>query len=89
MELKELEDAPIVNEFLEALPVDLLGLPSNRKMESVINLIHGTEPIRLPPDREIKFVMILGTESIYQARYRMVLAELKKFKVLLKEIFDK
>ena len=42
-----LEDIPIVKEF----PDDILGLPPDRAIEFVIELIPGTEPISIPPYR--------------------------------------
>ena len=42
-----LEDIPIVKEF----PDDISGLPPDRAIEFVIELIPGTEPISIPPYR--------------------------------------
>ena len=42
-----LEDIPIVKEF----PDDISGLPPDRAIEFVIELISGTEPISIPPYR--------------------------------------
>ena len=46
-----LEDIPIVKEFPTVFPDDLLGLPPNRAIEFVIELVPGTEPISIPPYR--------------------------------------
>lgn len=53
METKELElkleDIPIVNEFLDVLLNNLLGLPSDREIKFKINLILRTAPILKAP----------------------------------------
>ena len=46
-----LEDIPIVKEFPDVFPDDISGLPSDRAIEFVIELIPGTEPISIPPYR--------------------------------------
>ena len=46
-----LEDIPIVREFLDVFPDDISGLPPDREIEFVIELIPGTEPISIPPYR--------------------------------------
>ena len=46
-----LEEIPIVKEFLDVFPEDILGLPSDKAIEFVIELILGTEPISIPPYR--------------------------------------
>ena len=46
-----LEDIPIVKEFPDVFPNDILGLPSDREVEFTIYLIPGTEPISIPPYR--------------------------------------
>ena len=46
-----LEDIPIVKEFPDVFPNDISGLPSNRAIEFVIELIQGIEPISIPPYR--------------------------------------
>ena len=43
-----LEDIPIVKEFPDVFPGDLLGLPPDRAIEFVIELVPGTEPISIP-----------------------------------------
>ena len=42
-----LEDIPIVKEF----SYDISGLPPDREIEFVIELVLGTEPISIPPYR--------------------------------------
>ena len=46
-----LEDIPIVKEFPYVFPDDLLGLPPDRAIEFVIELVPWTEPISIPPYR--------------------------------------
>ena len=41
----KLEDVPIVNEFLDVFPTDLLGLPLDREVEFTIELLTRTSPI--------------------------------------------
>ena len=43
-----LEDIPIVKEFSDVFPDDISGLPLDRAIEFVIELIPGTEPISIP-----------------------------------------
>ena len=47
----QLEDIPIVKEFPDVFPNDISGLPLDREIEFVIELIPGTEPISIPPYR--------------------------------------
>ena len=46
-----LEDILIVKEFPDVFPDDISGLPSDRAIEFVIELIPRTEPISIPPYR--------------------------------------
>ena len=46
-----LEDIPIVKEFPDVFPDDISGLPPDRTIEFVIELIPGTELISIPPYR--------------------------------------
>ena len=46
-----LEDIPIVKEFPYVFPDDISGLPPDREIEFVIELVPGTEPISIPPYR--------------------------------------
>nr|GFA89797.1 reverse transcriptase domain-containing protein [Tanacetum cinerariifolium] len=50
-EKKQLEDVPIVQNFLEVFPEDLLGLPPTRPVEFQIDLVPGAAlaPYRLAP----------------------------------------
>ncbi|GJW21084.1 putative reverse transcriptase domain-containing protein [Tanacetum coccineum] len=60
-EKKCVEDVPIVNEFLDVFPKDLLGIPPERQVEFRIDLVLGATPIaktsyRLAPS-EMKDLM--------------------------------
>ena len=46
-----LKDIPIVRDFLDVFPKDLLALPPNRQIEFTINLLPSTAPISKPPYR--------------------------------------
>ncbi|GJR57605.1 putative reverse transcriptase domain-containing protein [Tanacetum coccineum] len=48
---KQLEDIPVVREFLKVFPEDLPGLPSVRQVEFQINLIPGAVPVARAPYR--------------------------------------
>nr|GEZ04524.1 hypothetical protein [Tanacetum cinerariifolium] len=50
-EEKRLEDVPIVPDFLEVFPEDLLGIPPTRQVEFQINLIPGAAPVARVPYR--------------------------------------
>ena len=45
------EDIPVVNEFLDVFSEDLPGLPQDREIEFVIDLLPGTAPISKAPYR--------------------------------------
>lgn len=47
----KIQDVPVVNEFLEVFPEDLLGLPPDRELEFEIELMPGTTPISKTPYR--------------------------------------
>ena len=46
-----LEDVPVVRDFLDVFPADLLGLPPEREIDFLIDLVSGIAPISLPPYR--------------------------------------
>ncbi|GAB2282775.1 hypothetical protein Dimus_039562 [Dionaea muscipula] len=46
-----LKDIPVVNEFADFFPEDLPGLPPNREVEFVIDLMPDTRPISKDPYR--------------------------------------
>ena len=45
------DEIPIVREFPDVFPDDIVGLPPDREVEFTIDLIPGTEPISIPPYR--------------------------------------
>ncbi|GJU60563.1 putative reverse transcriptase domain-containing protein [Tanacetum coccineum] len=51
LEKKRLEDVPIVRDFPEVFPEDLLGLPPTRQVEFQIDLVHGAAPVARAPYR--------------------------------------
>ncbi|GJR29362.1 putative reverse transcriptase domain-containing protein [Tanacetum coccineum] len=46
---KQLKDVPIIRDFLEVFPEDLLGLPPARPVEFQIDLIPGAAPVAREP----------------------------------------
>ena len=46
-----LEDVPVVRDFPDVFPDDLLGLPPEREIDFPIDLVPGIAPISLPPYR--------------------------------------
>jgi hypothetical protein len=57
--VQEIQDIPVVCEFLDVFPEDLPGLPPERDVEFVIELKPGTTPIsrrsyRMPPNELAK-----------------------------------
>ena len=46
-----MDEIPVVREFLDVFPDDIAGLPPEREVEFIIDLIPGTEPISIPPYR--------------------------------------
>nr|GEV47986.1 putative reverse transcriptase domain-containing protein [Tanacetum cinerariifolium] len=50
-EEKRLEDVPIVREFLEVFPEDLLGLPPARQVKIQIDLVPSAAPVARAPYR--------------------------------------
>jgi hypothetical protein len=51
--LKEskLEDIPVVNEFQDVFPKELLGMLPDREIEFTIDLVPGTTPIAQAPHK--------------------------------------
>ena len=49
MEAKTLEEVPVVNEYLDVFPEELTGMPPDRDIEFVIDLVPGTSPIAKRP----------------------------------------
>jgi hypothetical protein len=55
MEAKSLEEVPVVNEYLDVFPEELPGMPPDRDIEFVIDLVPGTSPIAKRPYRRAAF----------------------------------
>jgi hypothetical protein len=51
MEAKSIEDVPVVWEYPDVFPEELPGMPPDRDIEFVIDLIPGTSPIAKRPYR--------------------------------------
>ena len=51
MEAKSLEEVPVVNEYPDVFPEELHGMPPDRDVEFVIDLVPGTAPIAKRPYR--------------------------------------
>ena len=51
MEAKSLEEVPIVNEYPDVFPEELPGMPPDRDIEFVIDLVPGTSPVAKRPYR--------------------------------------
>ena len=51
MEAKSLEEVPVVNEYPDVFPEELPGMPPDRDIEFVIDLVPGTSPIAKRPYR--------------------------------------
>jgi hypothetical protein len=51
MEAKSIEDVPVVREYPNVFPEELPGMPPDRDVEFVIDLIPGTSPIAKRPYR--------------------------------------
>ena len=50
-EALKLDDIPVVREFSDVFPKDLLGIPIDREIEFSIDLLPGTSPISKAPYR--------------------------------------
>jgi hypothetical protein len=51
MEAKSIKDVPVVREYPDVFPEELPGMPPDRDIEFVIDLIPGTSPIAKRPYR--------------------------------------
>nr|GEZ79200.1 putative reverse transcriptase domain-containing protein [Tanacetum cinerariifolium] len=63
-EKKRLEDIPIVQNFPEVFPEDLLGLPPTRPVEFQIDLVPGVAPVARAPYRLAPFEMKKLSEQL-------------------------
>ncbi|MDV3195390.1 MAG: hypothetical protein Q8881_04060, partial [Sweet potato little leaf phytoplasma] len=48
---KKVQNIPVVSEFPDVFPEELLGLPPDKETEFTIELVPGTAPISIPPYR--------------------------------------
>nr|GEZ33783.1 putative reverse transcriptase domain-containing protein [Tanacetum cinerariifolium] len=65
-EKKRLEDVPIVRNFLEVFPEDLLGLPPTRPVEFQIDLVPGAVPDEKEHEEHLKAILeLLKKEELY------------------------
>jgi hypothetical protein len=55
MKAKSLEEVPVVNEYLDVFPEELLGMPPDRDIEFVIDLVPEISPIAKRPYRMAAF----------------------------------
>ena len=71
----QLEDIPVVREFLDVFPKDLLGIPPNREIDFQIELAPGTEPISKAPYRmaplELKELKVQREELVSKGFVRL------------------
>ena len=44
-----LDDIPVIKEFPDVFPEELLGLPHEREVDMAIEVLHGTTPISRAP----------------------------------------
>jgi hypothetical protein len=51
LEVKSVEEVPVVCEYPDLFPKELLGMPPDRDVEFVIDLLPGTGPIAKRPYR--------------------------------------
>jgi hypothetical protein len=51
LEAKSVDEVPIVNEYPDVFPEELLGMPPNRDVEFVIDLLSSIGPIAKRPYR--------------------------------------
>ena len=53
LEAKSVEEVPVVCEYPSVFPKELLGMPPDRDMEFVIDLLLGTGPIAKRPSMSV------------------------------------
>ncbi|GJT80901.1 putative reverse transcriptase domain-containing protein [Tanacetum coccineum] len=69
-EEKRLEDVPIVRDFPEVFPKDLLGVPPTRQVEFQIELIPGATPIARAPYRLAPSEMKEFSDQLQELSYK-------------------
>ncbi|GJX54332.1 putative reverse transcriptase domain-containing protein [Tanacetum coccineum] len=63
---KQLQDVPIVKNFLEVFPEDLPGLPPTRQVEFHIDLVPGAAPNKQEHEEHLKIILeLLKKEELY------------------------
>ena len=71
----QLEDIPVVREFLDVFPKDLPGIPPDREIDFQIELALGTEPISKAPYRmaplELKELKVQMEELVNKGFLRL------------------
>ncbi|GKB26692.1 putative reverse transcriptase domain-containing protein [Tanacetum coccineum] len=70
LDKKRLEDIPVVREFPEVFPEDLLGLPPVRQVELKIDLIPGAAPVAQEPYRLALSEMQELSDQLQELAYR-------------------
>ncbi|WVZ63602.1 hypothetical protein U9M48_013221 [Paspalum notatum var. saurae] len=90
-ELQEIKKIPVVCEFPDVFPEELLGLPPDRDVEFKIDLVLGMAPVSRRPYRmaPFKIDLVLGMAPVSRRPYRMAPDELKELKTQLQEQLDK
>ncbi|GJX26736.1 putative reverse transcriptase domain-containing protein [Tanacetum coccineum] len=84
-EKKRLEDVPIIQNFCEVFPENLLGLPPTREVEFQIDLIPGAAPVAQAPYRLAPSEMKeLSNKKEHEEHVKAILELLKK-----EELYDK
>ena len=70
-----LEDIPVVREFLDVFPEDLLGIPPDREIDFQIELANGIESISKAPYRmaplELKELKVQIEELVSKGFFRL------------------
>jgi hypothetical protein len=61
---KAISDVPVVCEYEDVFPKELPGLPPNRDVEFVINLVPGTSPIAQSPSPMVEVELKLLKEKL-------------------------
>ncbi|WMV54945.1 hypothetical protein MTR67_048330, partial [Solanum verrucosum] len=96
-ETPSLESDPIVKEFPEVFPDDLLGLPPEREINFCIDLLPDTQPVTIGEHPLVitgvfdleEFIFRVVTQPISIHPYRMTSTELKELKDQLEDLLDK
>ncbi|KAK4385638.1 hypothetical protein Sango_2687800 [Sesamum angolense] len=71
-----ISDVPVVREFPDVFPEELLGLPPHREVDFEIETIPGAEPISITPYRMAPLVKLIPSNR------QLILLQFKKFNLL-------